>query len=402
MILNKKLATAISTGAILIQTLTPMALADTTVLNTGNGSASTNSIDLTQTHSSTVDQTNSAHISNNVHSNNNTGDNTASDNTGGMVTIDTGNASSDTSIRNLANKNIATGGCGTCGNDQTRAENSGNGSFSSNDIDVNKSTSADVSQSNSADFYNTVHSDNNTGFNDANRNTGDGARILTGHAADSVDISNTANANIAHLGGNGNGLGSSLEILNKGNGSASDNSIDVTKSNSVSVDQSNDAYFSNEVKSNNNTGDNFANDNTGGRVTIDTGNAFSDTSVSNKANLNVARVDCLCDGDVLVKNASNGSFSDNEISADLSHETDVFQTNDASFDNYLRNNNDTGFNDMSRNTGSVNGDPFTITGHSSSMVDVQNESNLNWFNGSSLPQVQLTWDLGGALHMFGM
>jgi len=402
MIINKKLATAITTGAILLQAFTPLAFADTKITNTGNGSASSNNLSLTQSHSVTVDQNNRAYISNDVQSDNTTGRNTADDNTGGTVAIDTGNASSLTTIANEANKNIAVGGCGACGNDSTSVDNSGNGSFSNSALTVDTSNNASVFQNNDAKFDNSVRSDNNTGDNSADRNTGDGVRILTGHAFSATDVSNAANANIAKLGGdNGKTGGSSLDVKNVGNGSASDNQIDVTQSRTALVEQNNNADFQNYLTSKNRTGYNSADDNTGGRTTIDTGNASSDTMVSNQANLNKAIVSCGCDGDVMIKNAGNGSFSANTLTADMTNDTSAFQTNDASFDNMLRDNNKTGDNDMSRNTGAVTSDPFTLTGHASSVSDVQNSANLNWFNGSSMPSVQWTWDLGSMWH-FGM
>src|SRR3989344_8106782 len=62
-------------------------------------------------------------------------------------------------------------------------------------------------------------------------------------------------------------------IIINGNGSNSNNDVNVDYNRDVDVDQNNDADVNNDVNVDANTGKNDANNNTGGDVMIDTGNA---------------------------------------------------------------------------------------------------------------------------------
>ena len=96
------------------------------------------------------------------------------------------------------------------------------------------------------------------------------------------------------VGGNGGSNGSSLDLLIKDNGKNSDNSIKVNDNNGVTVFQDNTAIVTNNVDSDASTGKNDANGNTGGDVTVTTGNATSDVNVNNDVNFNAASVGCDC------------------------------------------------------------------------------------------------------------
>ncbi|HLB60289.1 MAG TPA: hypothetical protein VJL83_01650 [Patescibacteria group bacterium] len=81
-----------------------------TVGNTGNGSGSTNTATADVTNNSTVEQTNTAEIVNNISLGANTGKNSASKNTGGSNMIETGDANIVANIVNFVNTNITGGG----------------------------------------------------------------------------------------------------------------------------------------------------------------------------------------------------------------------------------------------------------------------------------------------------
>jgi hypothetical protein len=76
------------------------------IVNSGNGSGSTNTGTLNQTTDSTTVQTNDAHIVNNLDLSANTGGNSASKNTGGDSSITTGDANIIANIVNFVNNNI--------------------------------------------------------------------------------------------------------------------------------------------------------------------------------------------------------------------------------------------------------------------------------------------------------
>lgn len=103
-------ATALSAGII----AAPAILADATCTISGNGSDSTNRCNITisggwngceATCSGQPKQVNKAKIKNKVRIRQNTGGNTANNNTGGNVRIETGNNSATVTITNNVNRN---------------------------------------------------------------------------------------------------------------------------------------------------------------------------------------------------------------------------------------------------------------------------------------------------------
>src|SRR3990172_10232018 len=81
-------------------------------------------------------------------------------------------------------------------------------------------------------------------------------------------------------------------IVISGNGAGSDNSAVVTQTSVTTVTQSNEAEVTNNVEAEAETGENEANFNTGGDVTISTGAASATAVVTNELNSNAAEVEC--------------------------------------------------------------------------------------------------------------
>src|SRR3989344_6707187 len=103
--IKKKIATAIVTGSILGATLLPAAaLADTSCEISGNGAHSHNSCRIRISRSVRIRQSNSSIIRNRVWVDVDTGGNRANNNTGGDVTITTGEATSSVTITNEVNQ----------------------------------------------------------------------------------------------------------------------------------------------------------------------------------------------------------------------------------------------------------------------------------------------------------
>jgi hypothetical protein len=408
---TKRILTALATGAVLLQAVAPIALADTTLTITGNGADSHSSANLSNSSNTTVVQNNTATVNNNVQTNVSTGGNRASDNTGGNVVVDTGNAKSTVSLTTVANSNTANvSGCAACNGGNATVNISGNGSDSHNHVNLDNSSNTGVYQSNDANVNNTVNTDANTGNNDANRNTGGNVTVYTGNATSNVDVTNALNANVANVGGNSNsGAGADIKVV--GNGSDSRNSVNLDNTPSTLITQDNGAYVNNDVNSHLKTGNNDANDNTGGNVTVDTGNANSHVGVDTMANFNAASADCGCMmTGVDAKIGDNGSDSSNKIAADLGGDFSVFQgSRDAGNDAVVNNNVDprldSGRNDANRNTGAGYNDPvYVVTGNSNSDTSVSNELNKNVVGQGSaieLPggtQVSLNFDLSALLN----
>ena len=402
---KKALVSAVASVAILLNTAMPI-FAGTTLIITGNGDGSENEakVDLDQT--TTVTQTNETSITNDIDANANSGGNSASRNTGGAVNVDTGNAKTDVKVSNIANSNEAVVDC-CLANSDVDVLIEGNGSDSENEAELEIESAIELYQTNEAKIKNDVDANANSGDNRADRNTGGDVSVETGNASVDVDLKTAANSNSALISSHG-GTGSvSLKIL--GNGDSRDNDIDLDLDHSVLLTQANFASVKNDVDANANSGDNRAKRNTGGDVTIDTGDAHAGVEVDNMVNFNWADVDCGCLFDVFAKIAENGSDTENEIEAEFENETVVFQDNSCKkpwfpgvrlFDNlggrgrhydkdcltnYLDAYAGTGDNRADRNTGDPEGDPSVLTGNAETLVDVENSGGSNVY-GSGAPE----------------
>jgi hypothetical protein len=399
-----KITTAFATGAVLLNALAPISFASTTLTISGNGTGSDNTANVSANNTTTLIQTNNTDITNDVNVDANTGNNRASDNTGGNVDVTTGHAITDVAVSNTAGSNAATIDNCNCENDADVLI-SGNGSHSDSDVTLDRNNTTTLFQTNNTDVRNRVDVDANTGYNRTNDNTGGDVSVLTGRADTTVTLGTTANANFARIGGgtgsNGGGT-TTAQIL--GNGTGSDNSIDLSSNNDVVLSQLNDAYISNRVDVDANTGHNYANDNTGGEVDITTGHAITDVLVDNMVGFNAADVDnCGCLEDLTAKIGGNGSDSDNDIVWGGDNLLAGFQTNDTTLNNNLKHlDSDTGYNRANDNTGAVNGesDPSMTTGHAGTVVTLENSGGMNTFGedlSDVLENVDFDFDFGGLL-----
>lgn len=390
----KRAAVAVATGSLVFGSFMPAALGQLTLEITGNGSGSTNDLNFSSTSNTVVTQTNVANISNNVDVDADTGGNDAEGNTGGDVAVSTGDSSVSVGVSNQANSNAASvDSCNGCLNDLTVAI-SGNGSDSDNEANVAVENATHVTQTNVANISNNVDIDSDTGDNDANDNTGGDVSIETGDASAGVAISNSANANVASVSG-GDDEGDGLSIWITGNGSDSDNELNLALSGNTVVTQSNYADISNDVDVDADSGGNDAEDNTGGDVMIETGDAEVEVDVDNAANFNVASVEECCFTDGTVKIGGNGSDSDNELNAALSTGLFATQTNDYDCDggseswlslfeggrdgdscNDVDVDTETGDNDANDNT-AWEGDPSVETGDAGASVELATSANSN-------------------------
>lgn len=376
---KKVVASAIAAGSLLVNGFMPV-FAQTTIVLSGNGTNSDNTANVSVTQSTVVTQSNNADVTNKVYADSKTGDNKAEDNTGGDVSVKTGDSDVTVDVKNTLNNNSANVDC--CGATNTDVLISGNGSNSDNDVNLtlggDKNTL--VTQNNNADVYNHVDVDSDTGDNDAEDNTGGDVSVETGDATVNVNVNTTANANSARVGGNGEAGSLSAKIL--GNGTYSDNEIDLDFGGSLWITQDNEADVDNKVDVDAETGDNDAEDNTGGEVSVNTGDADVTVDVENDVNFNWADADCGCLlNDVLAKIDGNGSDTDNDITANLGQTLGVIQDNSAGGEGELENtvyaDAETGENDAEDNTGDPGADPSIETGDATTEVALDNSGNSN-------------------------
>ncbi|HSX57960.1 MAG TPA: CHRD domain-containing protein [Candidatus Saccharimonadales bacterium] len=148
MLSKKTLAIAASTATIFLGSVAP-ALASTTVVISGNGADSNNRVNFTSRNTTTIRQTNNADISNNIHVISNTGGNTANKNTGGDVSIRTGNSNVDVNVSNRANSNVVFGFGGS-----SSGNFSGKGNFTVSGNFNNKDNHRDDNKNHDKDFDN--------------------------------------------------------------------------------------------------------------------------------------------------------------------------------------------------------------------------------------------------------
>jgi len=396
--LYKQFVSVMATGSLLLNIAAPVGAVTLEISENGSNSDSDIHLDVDQT--TTVVQSNVADVYNQIDADADTGGNDANDNTGGDVRIETGDATTEVNVENTLNSNTASVDC--CQAQDVDVLISGNGSDSNNKVDLDMNDGKEdgifVGQYNYADVTNKVDADSDTGDNDAKDNTGGDVEVITGDASTSVSISTTANANWAVVGGNGDGEGGSVSLRIVDNGSNSDNKIKLDLDSTLAIVQSNVADVFNKVDADADTGDNDANDNTGGAVSIETGDADTTVEVDNFVNFNWADVDCGCLFDVLAKIAGNGTDSNNDIRANLDDTLEVFQDNcgepysgewleryECELDNKVDADSDTGDNDAKDNTGGAGGhDPSIETGDADTNVEVSNAGNSNVF-GSGAP-----------------
>ena len=178
--LTRKIASGVAAAALLLNTTLPV-LAATTLEISGNGDSALSTIDLEVEQSTGVVQTNDAFVENQVTVMANTGANDASRNTGGDVTVDTGDVDLDVTVSNMVNSNEASVECCDTGDvdalikgNCVGSDNHINLSLNDEDDDNDKANIA-VVQYNNADVHNGVHVMANTGENSAGRNTGGSA-----------------------------------------------------------------------------------------------------------------------------------------------------------------------------------------------------------------------------------
>ncbi|OGH10576.1 MAG: hypothetical protein A2857_06830 [Candidatus Levybacteria bacterium RIFCSPHIGHO2_01_FULL_36_15] len=312
--------------------------------NVANGSDSTNTAESSNITNNNTFQSNDGTVENTLILMADSGKNDSSKNTGGDSVVQTGDANVSgnalTFLNNNITGNVAVGvvnvygnltgdivlpassfdSCGNCSGTSTNtsAQNSANGSFSSNSANASTSATDTTLQNNEANIQNNLNLLATTGDNNTSANTGGDSVVKTGSATVDAQTLNVANSNID--GGNiwlvivnkagqwigqivGSPAGSSyaasagtqfsvngngdVTAVNSGNSSGSENNASSSQSDSNTVSQTNNAKINNNINLSASTGENSANDNTGGTSYIQTGDAHVIASLVNFVNNNI-------------------------------------------------------------------------------------------------------------------
>lgn len=394
MTFTKRITTAIATGAVLANALAPVALAQTpgTITVSDNGAFSDSNVKVSNDSTVKVNQTNDANIVNKVNSNASTGGNSANFNTGGDTYVQSGPATSKTTVNNAANLNQASlPSCGSCEGSAANVTVSGNGGYSDNTVNLDNDKKVFLNQNNDANVKNYIDANASTGGNESKFNTGGATAVIAGAAKSTVDVNNLVNANVATLGG-GNGSAGNASVTISDNGAFSDSLVKLGGDSVVILDQDNDANIKNVVDANASTGKNDAKFNTGGDVYVQSLGATTDVTVDNAANFNFASVDCGCvlGGGLGVLIDDNGAFSVNGVDVDKDRALIADQDNLASLFNDVEGDAKSGYNEADFGT---NGDTAVVSGGSNSTTTVSNGGNVNVLdNGESLELPELDFD----------
>lgn len=197
----RKIAVGAVGGLFLASLAASSAFADVSAEISENGAGSHNSIYIKHKSECSVYQKNKTEVLTEVESQANTGSNTANGNTGGNVTIDTGNATSTVTVDVEGGSNNAINpcccqceGCDLHWGTEV-ASISGNGEESVNSVTIKKKKSSSVKQKNETAVLTAVFSKAKTGKNKAKNNTNGTVEVTTGNASSTVEVTVTSSSN---------------------------------------------------------------------------------------------------------------------------------------------------------------------------------------------------------------
>lgn len=252
-----------------------------------NGSGSTSEVHAEATQNTNVSQENTGSVENNVQTDSNTGNNSVSDNTGGDTAIQTGDVTTEVVVTNTLNQNAAATGC--CPQGSVNGSISGNGSDSTNGLNISYTTNTNINSNNTTNITNNINGSANTGNNSADDNNGN-VSIKTGDILVTEKITNRFNINKVEVGIDGHG---DFDLSIFGNGSGSVNNINFTDDSEVTIITTNIASIINTSNWDLNTGNNSADRNIG-NVDLETGDIVFKSEIINEGNINDVKVPC-CD-----------------------------------------------------------------------------------------------------------
>lgn len=223
----------------------------------------------------------------------------------------------------------------------------GNGDGSDNQITATDTSTTNVTQTSSADVTNNVDTSATTGENQVNSNTGD-VSITTGDIHEDVTVKNSFNSSSVET----PCCPSDTTLDISGNGSNSQNTIDLTTSDTNTIEVNQTADITNNVAGSANTGDNQANSN-GGNVTIETGSIWAESSIKNGPVNFFSVTSGVGGGNLFAGISGNGPGSVNNILASFGFGNNVYVNNDFDVNNDVSWDLNTGRNTANGNMGDV-------------------------------------------------
>lgn len=253
---------------------------------TSNGDSSDNEVHVTNETTIEVTQENNAEVVNNSDTAANTGENSASDNVNDEVDIVTGDVTSESVIENELNYSVSERNC--C-QEESNVIISGNGGNSENTIYVNVNNQINTSIEQTAKITNSIEGSANTGRNTANNNTQSDVSIDSGNINALGSISNQNNVASVSI-SSGSGSYVSAKVLENGENSV--NKIEFEYNDNQEVKVKNILDIENYILWDANTGENEANGNTNGNVSIKTGDIDIAAIIQNIGNISNVEIEC--------------------------------------------------------------------------------------------------------------
>lgn len=269
---GKKIVSIITALITLLHVGAPLVLAEEFVV-TGNGSGSNNEVVIQSESTTSIEQTNTGSVNNDVETSTNTGGNEIED-SNGLSSITTGDATSSVDVETSVNSSVINNEC--CASDSLTLEISQNGSSSTNSIDITSTRDTNVSITQNVNVTNEVKGSVNTGENKIKDNVGN-AKVNTGDIFVNSKIKNGP-INVENISG-GNGEQSLFASVSN-NGSGSQNLISALISDLANINTRNNANISNHTVWDLNTGRNEIDGNVGD-ASIKTGGIFLNLFVEN-------------------------------------------------------------------------------------------------------------------------
>lgn len=193
--LQYRIATATASAALVFNLLAPAAFADTIVTIQDNGVKSNNTANVTNTNTVEVNQSNNLTVAVNITANANSGGNKANDNTGGDVSITTGDADATAGLTVTGGVNVAN--VNSCGcTDNTTVTVKGNGKKTNNKSIVNNTNTVDANQTSNAVVAGSIKAKSKTGKNKSSGNTNGTVAVNTGNSSSNTTVDVTGPVNV--------------------------------------------------------------------------------------------------------------------------------------------------------------------------------------------------------------
>jgi hypothetical protein len=161
------------------------------------------------------------------------------------------------------------------------------------------------------------------------------------------------------------------------NGAGSDNSINITQNSNVTVNQTNAVVIGNNVNGTANTGGNKANKNNGGNVTVDTGNATVNVTISNTNGGNIASLPSVPESNVIANVNDNAANSNNTQNIKNNSKLNASQAGACVIGNTVTKKAKTGKNKAKKNN---QGSVTVTTGNANSTANLTNDCGFNVLN----------------------